>query len=176
VGALGVLIATIPFVMSWNLNPRALAAAPAFDVKHMRPGELHKLDFGLWVYRRTADDLAALGTYERYLADPLSQKSQQPHALANLWRSDSREYFVFRPGAPKRYCSVEFVPANTRSYDSFPEGHIVSKLNHFYEPCDGRTFDASGRVFTRKEWPEELNLTVPKVKWVTETKFVLERP
>ena len=175
IGVLGLVLAAIPFVRSMGLNPRVAAAAPAFDVRGMKPGELHKLDFGLWVYRRTAEDLAALGTYEEYLADPRSEMSQQPAALANVWRSDLREYFVFHPGAPKRHCAVELVAANSRSYEGFEETTVVSKLNHFFEPCEGRTFDVSGRVFARKSWPEELNLTVPQLDWVTDTKFVLER-
>jgi len=69
---------------------------------------------------------------------------------------------------------VQFMPANTRDYPDFAEGRVVSRLNHFYEPCEGRTLDVAGRVFSRIGWPEERNLRVPDIEWVTETKFAIE--
>ncbi len=170
----GLAFAAVPFLKSWNPNPRVRAALPVHEVKDMEAGELRKLDSGLWIYRRTEDDLSVLGTHDEYLADPRSERSSQPVTLTNHWRSVRPDYFIFFPGAPYRGCAVQFVAANTRDYPDFAEGRVVTRLNHFYEPCEGRTFDVAGRVFARAHWPEEHNLRVPDIEWVTETKFAVK--
>ena len=171
IAVLGLAFAAVPFLESWRPNPSVKAALPVHEVKDMKAGELRKLDSEVWIYRRTEDDLKLLGAYDEYLADPRSEKSSQPLAVANQWRSVRPDYFIFFPGAPYRGCAVQLVPANTGDYPYFAEGSVVSQLNHFYEPCEGRTFDVAGRVFSRPRWPEERNLRVPDIEWVTETKF-----
>lgn len=146
-GFLAMGLMATSFLQSFRPNPKVHAANPIRNVEGITPGELRQFDFGAWVYRRTSEDLRLLGTYDDYLSDPNSERSKQPDDAKNKWRSQKPEYSVVFPGAPTRYCAVRFVPANTRDYSGFQEADAVSRLNHFFEPCDGRTFDVSGRVF-----------------------------
>jgi len=53
------------------------------------------------------------------------------------------------------------------------EKAAISTLPYFTEPCEGRTWDTSGRLYRRSNYPLEKNLIVPKVRWVSEFKVLI---
>jgi hypothetical protein len=91
----------------------------------------------------------------------------------NKWRSESKEYFIFKPYAPKRSCGVKLV--NSKNYYGWepPENAALVELPYFTEACEGRTWDTSGRLYYREGYPPERNLIVPKVQWLSETKVLI---
>jgi hypothetical protein len=68
--------------------------------------------------------------------------------------------------APIRGCQVEFKEPGSIGWD-VPEKVAVEALPYFFEPCDGRTWDTSGRLYLRTGYPPEKNLIVPKVHWLS---------
>lgn len=145
-----------------------------YDLVGIRPGELRKLDWA-WVYRRTDQDKKNVRAFIARMEDPLSLHSRQPENARNEWRSGSPEFFIFLPFAPIRGCGVKFMPPGELDYADIPEADIVKLAPYFSEPCEGRVFDTSGRLFRRQNYPPENNLIVPDTQWVTKTK-VLVRP
>lgn len=170
----GVVIASVPFIRSLGISEEAKNRAwGAYELGDMKPGELRKLTRA-WVYRRTEQDKAELALHTGALADPNSDESRQPPSAKNAWRSEKADFFVFLPYAPLRSCGVAFVPAGAEVYEGHPEAAIIKRIPHFQEACEGRTFDQSGRLFSRPQYPQEQNLPVPEVQWLSETKVLVK--
>ena len=170
-----IALGAIPFFASFGVTPRAENdKLGTYDFSTMSQGELKKFDY-FWVYRRTESDKSNVDRYRLHLADPDSKLSRQPPSAANTWRSENPDFFVFFPWAPIRSCSVVFIESGSRVVPSVPEASIVSRAPHFYEACEGRTFDVSGRLFHRPNYPQEQNLTVPDVKWFSKTQALVRR-
>ena len=168
----GVMIAT-PFVESLSINPRQENAAwHACDVSALSPGEMKKCGWSV-VYRRTEEDRASVTKFASLLADPNSIESQQPKGANNQWRSTNPEFFIFKPYAPVRGCLVESVTTGQMFRWKLPENDALKELPYFMEPCEGRTWDTSGRLYHRKGYPPEKNLIVPEVRWVSKTKVLV---
>lgn len=142
------------------------------DLSGMKPGEVNDVGWA-WIYRRHEEDKARVGAYLEMLADPESAHSTQPESSKNQWRSASPDFFVFLPWAPQRGCGVIFRAKGTNVGDWWPEHKIASEIPHFIEPCEGRIFDSSGRLFLRRGYPPEQNLSVPYTKWITPTKVLV---
>ena len=53
------------------------------------------------------------------------------------------------------------------------EKAAILTLPYFTEPCEGRTWDTSGRLYRRSNYPLEKNLIVPQVRWVSEFKVLI---
>ena len=101
VAAGGVLGATtvIPFVASLTPSERAKAAgAPVeVDIGKLQPGEMMVVEWRgkpVWILNRTPEMLAALKKAEPMLADPASDKPQQPAYATNETRSRTPEVLV----------------------------------------------------------------------------------
>jgi len=120
------------------------------------------------VYRRTNKEIESIDMYTHLLADPYSDASVQPKNAKNKWRSESSEYFVFKPYAPKKGCAVKLKSPQDYGW-SPPENEALVALPHFHELCEGRTWDTSGRLYRRSGALPELNLIVPAVEWVSPT-------
>ena len=120
------------------------------------------------IYRRTNKEIESIDKYTHLLADPNSDASEQPENSKNKWRSESREYFVFKPYAPNKLCAVKLKSPQDYGW-SPPENEALVALPHFHELCEGRTWDTSGRLYRRSGALPELNLIVPAVEWVSPT-------
>jgi ubiquinol-cytochrome c reductase iron-sulfur subunit len=169
----GLVLLAIPFVKSLSVNPKQEHAAwRPCDVSHMQKGELKKCGW-TFIYRRTDEDMAAVDRYRDLLADPQSRQSEQPVTAQNLWRSENREYFVFKPWSPARGCPVELRDSGHDYPWEPPEHRALQELPYFTEPCGGRTWDMSGRLYHRHGYPPERNLTVPRVDWVAPDKVLI---
>jgi len=157
---------------SLNINDKQENSAwAACDLSDMPAGSVKECR---WVsaYRRNEKDIQSIDAYTNLLSDPNSLLSEQPNSAQNKWRSESQEYFLFYAYAPNRGCSVKLRQPGTFTW-SHEERKALSELSYFTESCEGRTWDASGRLYRRKGFPKELNLKVPAVKWVSPTSVLV---
>jgi hypothetical protein len=166
-------MAVIPFVSSMSINPKQENEAwNTCDISGLEKGSLKRCDWAV-VYRRTDMDVFLIDKYSSLLADPDSEHSEQPSSAQNRWRSESKEYFVFKPWAPVRKCEVKLVDSNYYYGWEPPENDALNELPFFAEQCEGRAWDTSGRLYYREGYPPERNLIVPRVEWVAPTKVII---
>lgn len=162
VGAVGVVGAAVPFVRSWlpSAKARAVGAPLRLDISKLRPGELLG-PIEVWrgkpifVVRRTEEMLSRLESVRDHLADPDSEREQQPDYARNTTRArDARPDIGVLIGlcthlgcSPKYFGQVR------------PEVFDAQWQGGFFCPCHGSKFDLAGRVY--KSVPAPTNLEVP---------------
>ncbi len=168
-GIAGVAIAT-PFVMSMMPSERAKAAgAPVeVDISKLEPGMLLMVEWRgkvVWVLNRTPEMLATLTKLEAELADPNSEKPQQPEYAKNRTRSIKPEILVTEGVCTHLGCSPvfrkEIAPA-----DLGPDW-----LGGFFCPCHGSKFDLAGRVY--KSVPAPTNMVVPPHVYLSDSRLLI---
>jgi ubiquinol-cytochrome c reductase iron-sulfur subunit len=160
VGAGGVAGLAVPFVGSWNPSAKALAAgAPIkIDVSRLKPGEILGpipawRDKPIFVVKRSQEMLDRLNEKNDRLADPDSQRPQQPEYAKNDTRSRKPDVAVLVGLCTHLSCSPKYRPTlEPQSFD--PEW-----IGGFYCPCHGSKFDLAGRVYAGVPAPS--NLEVP---------------
>jgi hypothetical protein len=166
---IGLIFAAVPFVNS--LNPGEKAKNDAWvkcDLSELQEGEIMQCGLAE-VYKRTEIDKLSVSKYASFLEDRESKNSGQPEDLKNEWRSSDKNYFVYRPWAPIRGCKIEFMKAGLLQNWEPPEAVAMKNLPYYFERCEGRAWDMSGRLYHREGYPPEKNLIVPKTKWVSES-------
>jgi len=162
--------AAVPFVASMLPSERAKAAgAPVeVDVSRLEPGQKMIVEWRgkpVWIVRRTPEMLKAVKADDERVADPASQRSQQPDYAKNEMRSLKPEYLVVVGICTHLGCSpVDRLAAQ-------PESFAADWRGGFYCPCHGSLFDLAGRVFKNKPAPD--NLAVPPYKFVTDTTLLI---
>ena len=162
--------AAVPFVTSMMPSERAKAAgAPVeVDVSGIEPGQKMIVEWRgkpVWVVRRTPEMLKAVQADGERVADPKSQRSEQPDYAKNEFRSLKPEYLVLVGICTHLGCSpVDRLNAQ-------PEPFATDWRGGFYCPCHGSLFDLAGRVYKNKPAPD--NLAVPPHKFVGEGKLVI---
>lgn len=158
-GAVGAIGAAVPFVASWNPSARAKAAgAPAkADISKLEPGQQMVVEWRgkpVWIVRRTPEALANLETMTDILADPASEKPQQPDYIpGNAQRSIKPEIMVMTGICTHLGCSPTYRP------EIAPEDLGADWQGGFFCPCHGSKFDLSGRVYAGV--PAPTNLVIP---------------
>ena len=166
VGAVGVVGAAIPFVMSMTPSAAAKAAgAPVdVDISKLEPGQLLTVKWRgkpVWVLKRTPEMLASLKKDVSMISDPDSKKSVQPAYVNKETRSIKPEILVLVGICTHLGCSpmpkLEPGVASGMPKD-WPGG--------FFCPCHGSKFDLAGRVF--KDVPAPVNLVVPPYTFETD--------
>ena len=136
-------------------------------IANLNPGELVSCNHAfLYAYRRTNQDKQNIDQYVHLLEDPNSDKSKQPESARNQWRSENEDFFIFFASAPERGCSVELKTIFNRSWKP-QEYEAIKELPYFIEQCESRTWDTSGRIYSRKGAFSEYNLEVPRVEWLS---------
>lgn len=167
VGAVGGVFAATPFVLSMSPSERAKAAgAPVeIDISKLKPGQMVKEIWRgkpVWVVSRTPEMLESLTAVEGELADPGSERSDQPTNTQNEFRSEKPEILVLIGICTHLGCSpvqkFAIGPASGIS-DDWPGG--------FFCPCHGSKFDMAGRVY--KNVPAPDNLPIPPYKFLNDT-------
>lgn len=160
VGAAGVVGVAVPFVGSWNPSAKALAAgAPIkIDISKLNSGEILGpipawRDKPIFVVKRSKETLDKLNTGNSRLADPDSQREQQPGYAQNDTRSILPDVLVLVGLCTHLSCSPKFYPAVK------PEVFDPEWVGGFYCPCHGSKFDMAGRVYAGVPAPS--NLEVP---------------
>jgi ubiquinol-cytochrome c reductase iron-sulfur subunit len=147
-----------PFVMSMMPSERAKAAgAPVeVDISKLEPGMLLLVEWRgkvVWILDRTPEMLANLKKLDNQMADPKSEKPQQPAYAKNDTRSIKPEFLVVEGVCTHLGCSPVY------RKDIAPADLGDDWLGGFFCPCHGSKFDLAGRVY--KHVPAPTNLVVP---------------
>jgi ubiquinol-cytochrome c reductase iron-sulfur subunit len=168
-GIAGVAIAT-PFMLSMMPSERAKAAgAPVeVDISKLEPGMLLMVEWRgrvVWILDRTPEMLATLTKLEGELADPGSEKEQQPDYARNKTRSIKPGILVIVGLCTHLGCSPVF------RKDIAPEDLGPDWLGGFFCPCHGSKFDLAGRVY--KNVPAPTNMVVPPHIYLSDDRLLI---
>ena len=170
-GGVAVVATGTPFVATLSPSERARAqgAAVEVDIGDIPPGGTKTVEWRgkpVWIVRRTPEMLAALQGREAELADPASERDQQPDYARNATRSIHPEVFVAVGICTHLGCSPTAVPAQA----SHP-GVAADWAGGYFCPCHGSTFDGAGRVYRNK--PAPTNLEVPPHRFIGSTRLLI---
>jgi ubiquinol-cytochrome c reductase iron-sulfur subunit len=171
-GAIGVGLAAVPFIESWEPSERARAqGSPVeIDTAKLEPGQMLTVLWRrkpVWVLRRTSAQLAELPKLNDELKDPLSRQAQQPPDLPHwnsIWRSINPEILVLVGICTHLGCLPKYRPN--------PDDPTLGAnwQGGFFCPCHGSRYDLAGRVMNGS--PAPLNLPVPPHFYRTGTVIV----
>ncbi len=169
-GAAAAGAVAIPFVSSFAPSERAKAqgASVEVDISVLAPGEMATVEWRgkpVWILRRTPEMLNDLKAMQD-LADPESEKDQQPEYARNEARAIKPEYLVTVGICTHLGCSPVTLAEGTNNPSVPPDWK-----GGFFCPCHGSTFDFAGRVFKNK--PAPTNLEVPPHKYLSETRLLI---
>lgn len=170
VGGVGVVGAAVPFVASWNPSAKAKAAgAPVkINISKVEPGQQVTVEWRgqpVWIVRRTPEMLSNLEKMTEKVADPESEKPQQPEYVQGAARAINPEYLIVLGICTHLGCSPKFRP------EVAPADLGADWLGGFFCPCHGSKFDLSGRVF--KGVPAPTNLLVPPHYYIDDTSVLI---
>lgn len=170
VGGVGVAALAWPFLSSMSPSERAQAAgAPVeLNIADLEPGQMATVEWRgkpVWIVRRSESEIERLRELEGRLADPESQRSDQPEYAQNPWRSIRPEILVMIGICTHLGCSPTFRPdvAPADLGDKWPGG--------FFCPCHGSRFDLAGRVF--KGVPAPTNMAVPPYQFLADNQLLI---
>lgn len=168
-GIAGVAVAT-PFMLYMMPSERAKAAgAPVeVDIGKLEPGMLLMVEWRgkpVWILKRTPEMLENLKKLKVVLADPDSEKNQQPAYAKNATRSIKPEILVVEGVCTHLGCS----PVFKKEIATADMGH--DWLGGFFCPCHGSKFDLAGRVY--KNVPAPTNLVVPPHIYLSENRLLI---
>ncbi|MCE7914896.1 MAG: ubiquinol-cytochrome c reductase iron-sulfur subunit [Nitrosomonas sp. PRO4] len=168
-GIAGAAIAT-PFLLSMMPSERAKAAgAPVeVDISKLEPGMLLMVEWRgrvVWVLNRTPEMLESLVKVEGELADPNSEKNQQPEYARNRTRSIKPEILVTEGVCTHLGCSPVF------RKDIAPADLGPDWQGGFFCPCHGSKFDLAGRVY--KNVPAPTNMVVPPHMYMSDSRLLI---
>jgi ubiquinol-cytochrome c reductase iron-sulfur subunit len=173
-GAVGGVVAAVPFVASFEPSERARAAgAPVeADIGGLKVGEQLTVEWRgkpVWIVRRSPEQVAALAKHDAELADPKSERKPDeltPEYARNEYRSRKPEYLVVVGICTHLGCSP------TDKFQAGPQPSLPADWpGGFLCPCHGSTFDLAGRVFRNKPAPD--NLEVPPYTFLSDTRLLI---
>jgi ubiquinol-cytochrome c reductase iron-sulfur subunit len=172
VGGAGVVGAAVPFVKSWvpSAKARAAGAPIKVDVSRLREGEMLG-PMPAWrgkpvfIIARDAATIANLEADNEELADPDSERQQQPAYARNPWRSRRQETGVYLGLCTHLGCSPKFYG------EVQPEPFDPTWKGGFFCPCHGSRFDLAGRVV--RGVPAPANLEVPPYSYESDSVIVI---
>jgi ubiquinol-cytochrome c reductase iron-sulfur subunit len=168
-GGAAALTAAVPFVWSMVPSARARAAgAPVeVDISKVEPGMMIRPEWRsqpIWVVRRTPEMIKGLKAVDPRLADPNSERPQQPKYAQNEYRSIKPEWLVLIGICTHLGCSP------SQKLQAGPDSGLGEDWpGGFFCPCHGSKFDLAGRVF--RDVPAPTNLVVPRYQFLTETRL-----
>jgi ubiquinol-cytochrome c reductase iron-sulfur subunit len=169
-GGIATAAVATPFVMSMLPSERAKAAgAPVeVDISKVEPGMLLLVEWRgkvVWVLNRTPEMLATLKKLDSQVADPKSEKNQQPQYAQNETRSIKPAILVVEGVCTHLGCSPVY------RKDIAPADLGPDWLGGFFCPCHGSKFDLAGRVY--KSVPAPTNLVVPPHVYLSDTTLLI---
>lgn len=172
VGTAGVVGVAVPFLGSFNPSARTLAAGVSIkiDIGKLLPGEILGplrawRDKPIFIIKRTEEMLAKLNSRNERLADPDSDRAQQPDYAKNDTRSIRPEVLVLIGLCTHLSCSPKFRPTIQ------PQDFDANWIGGFYCPCHGSKFDMAGRVYSGVPAPS--NLEVPPHYYESDSVIVI---
>lgn len=159
-----------PFLRSMMPSERAKAAgAPVeVDISKLEPGMLLTAEWRgkpVWVLKRTPEMLDNLKKLNDQLADPDSERDQQPTYAKNPTRSIKPEILVVLGVCTHLGCSPVY------RKDIAPADLGADWLGGFFCPCHGSKFDLAGRVY--KNVPAPSNLVVPPYTYLSDNQLLV---
>ena len=165
------LAVAVPFVSTFSPSERARAAgAPVeVDISRLAPGEMMTVEWRgkpVWIVHRTAEMFAALKRVETKLADPTSEKPQQPGYASNAHRSIKPEIFIAIGICTHLGCSP-----SEKFQSGAAQGMSPDWDGGFFCPCHGSQFDLAGRVL--KNMPAPTNLEIPPHQYLAEARLLI---
>ena len=171
VGGVGAVAALVPFVSSLLPSERAKAAgAPVeVDIGKLEAGQMMTVEWRgkpVWIINRTKEMLETLPKLADMVADPKSDKDQQPAYAKNDTRSVKAEIMVVIGICTHLGCSP-----SQKFKAGADEGMPGDWLGGFLCPCHGSTFDFAGRVYKSK--PAPTNLEVPPHVYLSDTRILI---
>lgn len=171
VGGVGALATLVPFVSSMLPSERAKAAgAPVeVDISKLEPGQMMTVEWRgkpVWIINRTKEMLDTLPKLADAVADPQSEKPQQPEYCKNGNRSIKENLMVVVGICTHLGCSP-----SSKFKKGAEEGMPGDWLGGFLCPCHGSTFDFAGRVYKSK--PAPTNLEVPPHMYLSDTRIII---
>jgi ubiquinol-cytochrome c reductase iron-sulfur subunit len=166
VGAAGVGMAAVPFVMSFkpSAKAQALGAPVQIDIAKLDEGQMVRSMWRgkpVWVLKRSPEMLDRMRASGARLADPDSSVEQQPAYAQNENRSLKPEVLVVLGICTHLGC------APLERFDIAPVDLGPDWVGGFYCPCHGSKFDLAGRVYAGV--PAPTNLEVPPYRYLSET-------
>lgn len=170
-GAAGVATA-VPFVSTFAPSAKARAAgAPVeLDLSTIPAGEMRTVEWRgqpVWVLHRTPEQIDALKSNDKFLADPDSERPGfTPFYAKNEYRSRKPEYLVAVGICTHLGCS----PTPHLAAGSGP-GLPSHWEGGFFCPCHGSSFDLAGRVYRNVPAPD--NLLVPPYEFSADGTHVI---
>lgn len=170
-GGVAGVAAVVPFVGSLAPSERAKSAgAPVeVDISKLQPGEMMTVEWRgkpVWIIHRTKEMLDNLSKHDDKLADPKSERRQQPDYAKNAYRSIKPEYLVAIGICTHLGCSP------TEKFKTGAESGIEADWpGGFLCPCHGSTFDLAGRVYKNKPAPD--NLEIPPHYYLSDAKILI---
>jgi ubiquinol-cytochrome c reductase iron-sulfur subunit len=170
IGGAGAIAVAAPFVMSMFPSERAKAAgAPVeVDIGKLEPGQKIDIEWRgkvVWLINRTQDMLGSLQKLEPQLADPQSNRSDQPAYAKNPTRSIKPAIFVAVGICTHLGCSP------TYRREVAPADLGADWLGGFFCPCHQSKFDLAGRVY--RGVPAPTNLVIPPHRYASDTRVVI---
>lgn len=167
----GTLATAWPLVSSLAPSERAKAAGSSVEVSvdDIAAGDIKTVEWRgkpVWIMRRTPEMLAGLAALDTGLADPASERNQQPDYARNATRSVRPELLVVTAICTHLGCSPNKVDAGSNN-PSVPSDWAGG----FFCPCHGSTFDLAGRVFKNK--PAPTNLEVPPHHYLSDSRVMI---
>ena len=139
------------------------------DISTVLPGQMISVAWQgkpVWVLNRTPEMLATLTALENSLADPYSEKSQQPDNCTNQTRSIQPAMLVVIGICTHARCTPQ-----AKFKTGTQENMAADWLGGFWCACHASSFDLAGRVFKNKLAP--VNLNVPPHRYLSETRLLI---
>jgi ubiquinol-cytochrome c reductase iron-sulfur subunit len=171
IGGAGAIGALVPFLSSMLPSERAKAAgAPVeVDISKLEPGQMMTVEWRgkpVWIINRSKEMLDTLPKLADAVADPKSERLQQPAYCKNETRSIKPEVLVAVGICTHLGCSP-----SSKFKKGAEEGMAGDWLGGFLCPCHGSTFDFAGRVYKNKPAPD--NLVIPPHTYLTDTRILI---
>ncbi|MDD3483950.1 ubiquinol-cytochrome c reductase iron-sulfur subunit [Azovibrio restrictus] len=171
VGGAGALAVLVPFVSTMLPSERAKAAgAPVeVDISKLEPGQMVTVEWRgkpVWIINRTQAMLDTLPQLDGEVADPQSDRKQQPEYCKNEHRSIKPEILITVGICTHLGCSP-----TSKFKPGVDEGMTPDWKGGFLCPCHGSTFDLAGRVFKAK--PAPTNLEIPPHMYLSDTRIII---
>lgn len=165
-GTAGVIMAAVPFALSFKPSARAqaLGAPVQIDIGKLEQGAMVRVMWRgkpVWVLRRSPEMLQRMSDSSADLADPDSAVvEQQPDYAQNATRSIKPEILVILGVCTHLGC------APIERFEVAPVDLGPDWVGGFYCPCHGSKFDLAGRVYAGV--PAPTNMEVPPYRFLSE--------
>ena len=169
-GSVGVVGASMPFILSWKPSARAkaLGGPVKVNIGKLPAGELKVVEWRrkpVYVVRHSDASMQELLQNTQRLADPESLRSQQPDYARNDYRALRQDIVVLVGLCTHLGCAPAFAPLPR------PEPYDTHWQGGFFCPCHGSKFDLAGRVY--RNVPAPTNLAVPAYHFVDENTLII---